>query len=86
MAKKQTPTTVEVEDTTEEATPATIRPKDLAEKLEVNPKVLRGYLRKAFPRTTDEKNTSWALTEDMVNAATAHFTPSNDEDSPENEA
>lgn len=82
MAKTKT---TPKEDTTEETT-SVVRPSDLAKNLGVNPKVLRGFLRKQFPRTTDEKNTSWALTEAMVNAATERFTPSDDENSPEDEA
>lgn len=56
-----------------------IHPKDLAETLGVNPKNLRRFLRGAYPRTPENKNTSWTLTEDMVKAATDHFTASDDE-------
>lgn len=63
--------------------PKVVRPKDLAEELEVDAKTLRSYLRKEFPRPAGEKNTSWALTEAQIEAARAHFADSEDEDSEE---
>lgn len=67
-------------ETQEEETTQAVRPADLASDLEVSAKALRGFLRREFPRPNDAKNTSWTLTPEMVEAATAHFTPSEDED------
>ncbi len=62
-------------------------PKELAKELEINPKNLRSYLRKEFPRSADEKNTSWKLTEAQIEAARAKFADSeDDEDGDEDEA
>lgn len=68
----------QVEDTPVEET--AVRPADLAKELDVSAKALRGFLRREFPRSADAKNTSWTLTDEMVEKATAHFTPSEDED------
>jgi hypothetical protein len=69
----------EVEDEeTEDA--AGMRPKDLAEELDINPKSLRAFLRREFPRDSKEKNTSWYLTDAQVEAARDHFTPSDDDE------
>lgn len=65
---------IEVEET------KVIRPSDLATELEVSPKALRGYLRRAFPRGTDQKNTSWHLTQEMIDKATAHFSESDEDE------
>ena len=94
MAKEITNQVDEVEetDTTEEVDQVTaMRPKDLAEELGIDPKTLRGWLRKAYPRNPDEKNTSWALTEDQINAAYGQFSKdeepeTDDTDSDEEEA
>lgn len=78
MAKAQSKVAsneVEVEETE-----AVVRPSDLAKELDISPKVLRSFLRKEFPRATSEKNTSWVLTQGMVEAATEHFTASDEED------
>ena len=39
----------------------TYTPKELAAELGVDPKVLRGWLRKEFPRKAEAKNTSWVI-------------------------
>lgn len=72
MAKNNTAQVDEVEeiDETEEA-PKGIRPKELAAELGIDPKTLRGRLRRMFPRTAEEKNTSWTITEEMREAVLA---------------
>jgi hypothetical protein len=40
----------------------TYSPKELAAELGVDPKVLRGWLRKEHARTAEAKNTSWVIT------------------------
>jgi hypothetical protein len=82
-AKVEIPEVVEVEPT--EETPEGMRPKDLAGELGINPKSLRAFLRRAFPRTVEAKNTSWYLTDAQVEAARAQFTPSDDDESDETE-
>lgn len=76
MARTRTATAKEkapkVDDTPAEA-PEGMRPKDLAAELSVNPKSLRAYLRRAFPRKTEAKNTSWYLSPDQVTAARENF-------------
>lgn len=49
-------------------------PKELAAQLKVDPKRLRAYLRREFPRDAQAKNSSWSLTAPMVNAARKQFT------------
>lgn len=74
---------VEDEDTeTEEATQG-VRPADLATELDISAKALRGFLRREFPRPTEAKNTSWLLSEEMVDKARAHFTAEPEEDEAE---
>ena len=64
--------------------PKGVRPTDLAKELGVNPKSLRAYLRRAFPRTDEVQNTSWYLNADQVKAATENFAvKDDDEDSDE---
>ena len=74
-----------VEDAPKEETPKGTRPTDLAKELGVNPKSLRAYLRRAFPRTGDSQGTSWYLNADQVKAATDHFTAVEDDDEVEDE-
>lgn len=74
---------VEEVEETEEETPSGMRPKDLAAELEIDAKTLRGWLRKEFPRPLDKKNTSWALSDDVVEAAREHFAPEEDDDADE---
>lgn len=62
-----------VEEKPETEAPEGMRPKDLASELNLNPKSLRAYLRRAFPRTTEAKNTSWYLSADQVKAARENF-------------
>jgi hypothetical protein len=45
------------------------RPAVLARELGINPKTLRQWLRKTFPRTPGAKNSDWYLTEEQVEAA-----------------
>jgi len=71
--------TLETDDEAEE-TPKGIRPPDLAKEIGIDPKRLRGWLRKEYPRATDEKNTSWYLTDDQVEAAWARFAPEDDDE------
>lgn len=73
---------LEVEDMeeTDEVKAVIIRPSDLAAELEISPKALRGFLRREFPRGADQKNTSWALTQEMIDSATDHFTASDDDE------
>jgi hypothetical protein len=73
----------ETDETEAEATDV-VRPSDLAAELEISPKALRAFLRREFPRADGAKNTSWTLSEEMVEKATAHFTAS-DEDEVEGE-
>jgi flagellar biosynthesis protein FliP len=51
----------------------TYAPKVLANEIGCDPKSLRGFLRKAYPRAIEAKNTSWIITEDAANAAREHF-------------
>jgi hypothetical protein len=55
-------------------------PKALATELGINPKSLRGYLRKEFTRPAESKNTSWFLTQEQVEAARKRFTASDEVD------
>jgi hypothetical protein len=55
---------------------AQITPKELAAKLEVDPKRLRAFLRANFTRPAEAKNTSWSIGPDAVKAATEHFAKS----------
>lgn len=50
-------------------------PKALAEELQVDPKRLRAFLRTSFARPAEAKNTSWAVSDEAVKAAKAHFAP-----------
>jgi hypothetical protein len=55
------------------ATKKTYSPKELAAEIGVDPKVLRGYLRKEFPRKAEAKNTSWVIPTNVANAAKKAF-------------
>jgi uncharacterized protein YjcR len=69
-----------LDDETEETEePQGMRPKDLAEQLDISPKSLRAFLRREFPRGAEEKNTNWFLSDAQVDAAMKHFTPTEDE-------
>ena len=75
---------VEDDETDEETDEAkTMRPGDLADELEMSPKVLRAWLRKTYPRKSDEKNTSWHLSTDQVEAARNHFSEEDEEETDE---
>lgn len=60
--------------------PITMRPTELAAALEIDAKTLRTWLRSNFTRPTEEKNTSWMLTEDMILAAQDHFASDDESD------
>jgi hypothetical protein len=63
-----------------DSTPTTT-PKALAEELGIDPKRLRGWLRSSdFARPGEAKNTTWALTPEIVEAATARFAPATDDE------
>ena len=51
----------------------TLTPKALAEEIGVDPKVLRSFLRTAFPRPVEVKNTTWIIPTDAADAARAKF-------------
>lgn len=51
----------------------TITPKALAEEIGVDPKTLRGYLRKHHTRTAEVKGTGWIIPADVADAARAKF-------------
>ena len=48
-------------------------PTELADRLEVNAKTLRAFLRQKFPRELDAKNTRWSISKTMEKAAEKHF-------------
>lgn len=54
-------------------TSKTYTPKQLASELGVDPKSLRGFLRKTFPRAVEAKNTSWIIDANAANVARKHF-------------
>jgi hypothetical protein len=70
----------------DDETPKIVRPSELAEVLDIDPKALRGFLRKEFPRSSKEHNTSWSLTPEMIEAATDHFSPDDEDEDDEVEA
>lgn len=71
---------IETDELEDEETTSAVRPKDLAEELDISPKALRNYLRKEFPRAAGEKNTSWVLTEAQIEAARARFSESEEDE------
>lgn len=71
----------ELEDGDEEENDSTVTPTMLAKTLGINPKALRAFLRKTFPRSAAEKNTSWHLTPAMIEAAEDHFLEDEDDES-----
>jgi len=48
-------------------------PNDLARELNVSPKTLRAYLRKAHTRDVNAKNTSWAIDAKCARDVRKHF-------------
>lgn len=76
MPKNKNPKVAKVEV---KETPAAMTPKALANELEISPKNLRAYLRREFPRATEDKNTSWRLTDAQIEAARIRFTPTEEE-------
>jgi hypothetical protein len=53
-------------------------PNQLADQLDVNPKTLRAYLRKEFPRDAEAKNSRWEITKAQVAKAEKHFQASDE--------
>jgi len=51
----------------------TYTPKELAAELGVDPKVLRGWLRKEHTRVAEAKNTSWVITAKVAADARKNF-------------
>jgi hypothetical protein len=80
LAEELEDTDAETEDDEVEDDESVMTPKMLAKKLGINPKVLRAFLRKEFPRAPKQKNTSWHLTEAMVAKATEHFLAEEEDD------
>lgn len=50
-----------------------ITPKALAAEIGIDPKVLRGHLRKAHTRDAAVKNTTWLIPADVAEEVKAHF-------------
>ena len=50
-----------------------ITPKALADELGIDPKRLRGHLRKAHTRPAEAKNTTWLIEPDVTEACREHF-------------
>jgi len=48
-------------------------PTELANELNVSPKTLRAYLRRAHTRHADAKNTTWRIDAKTARAARKHF-------------
>jgi hypothetical protein len=57
-----------------------VRPNDVAERLGVDGKAVRNFLRSEFKRPNEKKNTSWHLTPEMVDAIETYFVPKDDGD------
>lgn len=53
----------------------TITPKALAEELGIDPKRLRGWLRKEHARAAEAKNTTWGIAPDVADLARERFAP-----------
>jgi hypothetical protein len=81
MATKKA-TTKDVEEVVEavDETPKGMRPGALADELEISPKVLRAWLRRNYPRLAQEKNTSWYLSDSMVDAAREAYSETDEDD------
>lgn len=54
---------------------ATLTPKQLAAELGIDPKRLRGWLRKEHTRTNELHNSSWTIDAEVADAARAKFAP-----------
>ena len=54
---------------------ADMTPKALAAELNIDPKRLRGWLRKEFARASEAHNTTWAIDEATAEAARKRFAP-----------
>jgi hypothetical protein len=48
-------------------------PKALAAEIGIDPKVLRGHLRKAHTRVAEAKNTTWLIPADVAEEVKDHF-------------
>ena len=64
---------------TKEKEAVVVRPGDLAKDLNVPAKRIRAFLRSEFPRTNEEKNSSWVLTDKQVTAVINRFSKEEDE-------
>ena len=53
--------------------PANITPKALADELGIDPKRLRGHLRKNHTRAAEAKNTTWLIPHDVADDVREHF-------------
>lgn len=53
--------------------PANITPKALAAELGIDPKRLRGHLRKAHTRPNEAKNTTWGIPAGVAEEVRDHF-------------
>jgi uncharacterized glyoxalase superfamily protein PhnB len=53
--------------------PANITPKALAAELGIDPKRLRGHLRKNHSRAAEAKNTTWLIPADVADDVRTHF-------------
>jgi len=51
----------------------TMTPTELATELNIDPKTLRGWLRKEHTRDAAKKNTAWAIDADTAELARARF-------------
>jgi hypothetical protein len=60
---------------TKKAAEETISAGELAILVGKDPKVVRGYLRKQFGRTDEQKGARWSITASVRDAAVEHFAP-----------
>ena len=52
---------------------ATTTPKELAERVGRDPKIVRAFLRKEFPREMEAKNSRWDISAKTAKAVEDHF-------------
>lgn len=64
------------------ATKNVTRPEDLATQIGVSGKIVRGFLRRTFPRPANAKGSTWILTPAQVKATRAHFKALQSSDTP----
>jgi hypothetical protein len=53
--------------------PAHVTPKALAAEIGIDPKVLRSYLRKAYTRPNEAKNTTWLIPTAIAEEVKEHY-------------